>query len=334
MMNQNKCLGCGAIKQTTDINRVGYAKSLEHDYCYDCFQLKNYGKSLNHYHPTSYSEIKEKSLIFIIQSVMQLDLLFTQPITRIQPNAKYVYIINQMDLLPMDTNLDYLHEQILLSAKKNKVKYQDIIFMSAINKEDIFNLKLYITDQKEKDIYLFGFQNSGKTTILKALTDNDKVLSMNKAGLTQEIMIERFEDKFLYDMPGTYVEGYLADFFSYEEYGKMLSKKNLKPKIYQIKKSQKIMINDFIEVSIKVNEAVSLVFFQNDYNKITKLNYHNISDYLRKDFAYVSKSFVVNEKKMQITIADLLFIHVIGNCNITVKLPKKMHLTSMETLMK
>ncbi|WP_162140097.1 GTPase [Haploplasma axanthum] len=334
MQNQNKCLGCGAIKQTTNPLEVGYVKSLEHEYCLDCFQLAHYGKTNKHYHPNNYSEIKEKSLIFIIQSIMQLDLLFTQPITRIQPNAKYVYIINQIDLLPKDINLGFIHHQLLKYAKDNNVTYHDIILMSALNKNDIENLKEYIMSEREKDIYLFGFQNSGKSTILKALTNNEKVLSINKAGLTQETIIEDFNNKKLYDMPGTYVSGYLSDFFEYEKYRKMLPKKTLKPKVYQLKNTQKLVISDFIEITFDKAEKISLVLYLNDFNTINKYNINNKENHLTDDLSYTTKSFPINGVKKQITIGDLLFMHVVGDCNITIKLPKKMHITIMGALMK
>lgn len=332
MQNQNKCLGCGALKQNTDENKVGYVKDLNSSYCFDCFSLKNYGKSKNHFHPDKYLEIKDHSLVLIIQSVMQIDLLFTQPIERIQPNAKYVYILNQVDLLPRDTNLDYLHEKIEKLAKKNKVKFFDIIFMSAINPSDTTNLKRYLMEQKQKDIYLFGYQNSGKSTIFKSLTNNKDVLNLNKAGLTQEIIKSNFLDKTIYDMPGNYISGNLSEIFDYEEYRKLLPSKTIKPKVYQLKENQKLVINDYIEITS--SNDVNLVFYINEFSKIMKYNLANLNNYLNLEYEYTNKTFKVGQEKMHITIADLMFIQVSGNTNLTVKLPKKLRLTISESLLK
>lgn len=334
MKNSDKCLGCGSTKQTLNNNKQGYVKSLEHEYCFDCFQLMNYGKSYKHYHPNDYLEIKSGSLIFIVQSVMQLDLLFSQPITRIQPNAKYVYIINQIDLLPKDTNLDYILLNVKKLANKNNVEYEDIIFMSALNTNDINNLSKYILRRNESDFYLFGFQNSGKSTILKGLTKNNKVLSINKAGLTQEIITDKLGNKTIYDMPGTYVKGYLSDFFDFSEYRKMLPEKTIKPKVYQLRNTQKLVINNFIEISFNGRESTSLVFYLKDFNKIMKYNMKNENKYLKDSFDYISKTFKTGNNKTQITIADLLFFQTNENINITIKVPKNMHLTFMESIIK
>lgn len=334
MKNHKYCLGCGAEKQTENVNEVGYIMNIDHLYCLDCFKLSNYGETGKHNHPNKYDNIKDGSLILIIQSVMQLDLLFTLPIHRIQPNAKYIYVINQLDLLQRGTNIDYLYNNIHKLAKDNKVIYDDIIFMSALNNEDINNLKEFLVNQPIKDIYLFGFQNSGKTTIMKGLTNNKTALNINKAGLTQNIIVENLKDKLLHDMPGTYVEGYLSDFLKYEEYTKMLPKKTLKPKVFQLKETQKLVINDLIEISFSGIEKTSLVFYLNDYNKIVKYNKNNKNEYLNDKHENISKTFKTLNTKTQITIADLTFIHVNDKCNVTVRYPKGMHLTISESLIK
>lgn len=335
MQKKINCIGCGAKKQNTNVNEVGYIKDLTMDYCYDCFQLKNYGKASAHYHPSNYFPIKENSFVFVIQSIMQLDLLFDQPISRIQPNAKYTYLINQVDLLPKDTNLDYLLTNIVKLANKNKVKYEDIILMSALNKNDILNLKDYILNLKEEDIYLFGYQNSGKSTIIKSLTNNEAILNLNKAGLTQEVITEKLEDKNIYDMPGTFVNGYLAEFFEYELYRKMLPKKQIKPKIYQLKNTQKLVINDFIEISFTGSSNLNIVLYLNDFNKITKYNINNPNNYLNDQFEYITRNFkTFSKQKSQITVADLMFIQIDKEVTIKIKAPKNMHITIMESLLK
>lgn len=331
MLKNKVCLGCGAIKQTTNINDSGYVKDLNHDYCLECFQLKNYGKSNGHIHPTHYDEIKPNSLILVIQSIMQLDLLFSLPIARIQPNAKYLYVINQIDLLPPETNLDKLYDNVYRLARKNHVKLADIIFMSAINQTDIDNLKDYLLSFKNKDIYLFGFQNSGKTTILKGLTKNTTALNINKAGLTQNIITDAFEDKIIHDMPGTYVKGYLADYFDYEEYKKLLPSSTIYPKVYTITNKQKLVINEFVEIKILGKEKSTLIFYFNQFNKFKRINLENKSNYLLDKFTYQTKSYKVS-KKSTLNIADLGFVVINDNVNIEIKYPKNMHISIMESI--
>lgn len=332
-MSNNTCLGCGILKQIDDENKLGYVINLNHDYCLDCFKLKNYGIVRNHVHPERLPEIKPQSVVFIIQSVMQLDLLFMQPITRIQANAKYIYIINQVDLLPRDTNLDYIQEKIIKAAKLNRLSHYDIIFMSAINKSDINNLLAYILKLKENEIYLFGIQNSGKSTIFKGLTGNDSVLSINKAGLTQEVIKAQIKDKTIYDMPGTYFGGYLHDFLEYERYKNLIPAKTIRPRIYQMHKKQAIIIEDFISV-LNSDTNNTFVFYINNETKTNKYNEKNIDKYLNDNYTYVTKNFKIIEGKQQITFGDLGFLLVNGPTTLTLKMPKQLHVSLMEAYLK
>lgn len=334
MQRNNNCLGCGAIKQSEDINKVGYIKDLGHNYCLECHTLKNYGKTTNHFNPDNYLDIKANSTILIIQSIMQLDLLFSLPIERIQPNARYIYLINQLDLLPHDINVDHVYNKVKILARRNKVKHSDIIFMSAINNDDISNLKSYLLSLKSRDIYLFGFQNSGKTTILKGLTNNKTALNINKAGLTQNIITDLLDNKIIYDMPGTYVKGYLADYFTYEEYKKILPSQAINPRVYILTNKQKFVVNDFIEITINGKENATLIFYLNKHNQIKRYNLLNENNYLTNKFDYQNKTFKINNKKMHLSLADLGFILINDNVSLTIKYPKGMHVTLMESLIK
>lgn len=326
MSKENKCLGCGVEKQITDNSKLGYVLSLEHSYCTECHKLKNYGIVSSHVHPESLPEIKSGSLVLIIQSVMQLDRLFTQPIIRIQPNAKYVHIINQVDLLPHDTNINHLYSEIFRTAKDNNVPLEDIVFMSAINKDDINNLKEYILSFNQKDVYLFGIQNSGKTTIFKGVTNNTNALAINKAGLTQNIITDQLEDKTIYDMPGTYQGGYLHDFLPYERYKKLIPSKTIKPLVYQMSNHQGLVLEDFISLSYRGSDTTFVLYLSN-FTNVQKLNTVNLDKKLSNDYQYIIKNFKASAGKHQITFGDLGFMHITGPITMTVKLPKSMHVT-------
>lgn len=331
--NNTKCLGCGIEKQTANKEELGYVLDLSHNYCMECHRLKNYGEVTSHVHPGELPSIKKGSLVLIIQSVMQLDRLFTQPIIRIQPDAKYVHIVNQVDLLPRDTNINHLYSEIFKEAKDNNIPLEDIVFMSAINRDDIDNLKEYIMSFEQKDVYLFGIQNSGKTTIFKGITDNKEALSINKAGLTQNIIKDNLYDKIIYDMPGTYQGGYLHDFLPFERYKKLIPSRTIKPLVYQMKSHQGIVIEDFISVSY-TGKDTTLVFYLSNFTKTAKLNTVNLDKKLDDKHSYVIKNFKVGYGKHQVTFGDLGFLHVMGPLTLNIKLPKSMHITIRKSYFK
>ncbi len=334
-----RCKGCGAALQTLEKDKVGYALSLDHEYCQSCYRLLHYGESSIHFHPEDLPSLPENSLILMISSVLHLDLLFSHPVWRYQSEAKFIYIINQIDLLPKDTNLEMLLQNIIKKAKSMQVPYEDIILMSAKNPYDIDHLKQYVQSFSSKHIYLLGVQNSGKTTLFKALTNDNKALAFKKAGLTQEALEGMFNDQKIIDMPGLYQSGYLHHLLPYTVYKKLIPDQEIHPKIYTLSKGQTVFIEGLVAVTL-TTEAQPVVFYLDRNIKMHKTNEKRIHELLvnkEEQFkiyadAYEEKAFRITSAKMQITLADMGFIHITGPCHLKIVYPKGFHLSLSEAL--
>ena len=338
MSEIKKCSGCGAVMQTTDPTHVGYALDVNHTYCQACYQLMHYGVGSTHFHPEDLPKLESDSVIFIVSSVLHLDQLFAYPIHRYQPDATYVYLINQMDLLPDSTNTDDLIERITRRAKKEHIPFQDIILMSAKNQMDLDHLRAYMCSYKEKHMYLVGVQNSGKTTLYKALTNNKEALAFKKAGLTQEALIGHFEDKIIYDMPGLYQQGYLHQMFSYDTYKRLIPDRKIKPVIYQMKPNQTIIIEGLFAITL-LGEPTTFVFYMDQKIHYHKTNEQRVRELLDQQTIlgihgenYIDKTFKIPFGKHQITCADMGFLHVEGPNVIKVRSVKGLHLSLSEAL--
>src|SRR5690554_83696 len=337
-----KCQGCGAFLQTDDSQKRGYTTNLEHKYCRDCFQLKHYGIVHKHYDADIELNIKEHALILMISNVLHMDRLFTFPVHRMYEHAKFVYIVNQIDLLPKDTNTETLVENIKQKAVDLHIPFEDIILMSSKNKYDLEHLKTYIESYEVKDVYLLGIQNSGKTTIFKSLTHNDTALNFNKAGLTLDVLKGTFSNKTIYDMPGLFQSGYLHTFLPYEVYNRMIPNKTIRPKVYQMREKSSVLINNIVGVSILGNKG-TFVCYTSDLVSIEKTNVKRINERIKDKtnpfHAFVNefeeRTFKIDgSKKMQLTIADMGFIHISDKMTLKVIYPKTMHISLMEALFK
>jgi 30S ribosome assembly GTPase len=339
MLKIINCLGCGIAIQHDDQKLPGYQEKKGQPYCQACYKLLHYGKVQEHLHPKDLPNLNANALMLMISSVMQLDLLFSYPIHRYQPDATYVYVINQIDLLPTSTKHEELIKNIIIKAKKEKIPYHDIILMSAKNPYDIDNLKTYLQNFSNKDIYLLGVQNSGKTTLFKALTDNPHALAFKKAGLTQNALTASFGKKTLYDMPGLYQKGYLHQALPYEVYKELLPENLINPKIYPIKNGQTIFVEGLFAITYE-GEPSSLVFYLNKNIKYHKTNALKIEGLLQEKETqfryyvenYETKKFKANHPKNQLTMADMGIMHVIGPCHLSVTFPKGIHVSLTEAL--
>ncbi len=339
MSSPIRCQGCGTLLQTEDPLKVGYVLSLEHEYCQSCYRLMHYGEAKIHFHPEDLPSLEKDSLIVMVSSVLHLDMLFSYPVYRYQSEAQFVYLINQIDLLPDSTNLDRLVERLTQKANSMNVPFQDIILMSAKNRFDIENLRKYLERYHQKSIYLLGVQNSGKTTIYKALTNQHKALAFKKAGLTQEALSAPFKDKMIYDMPGLYQEGYLHQILDYEVYKHLIPDKMMKPKVYQLQDQQALIIEGLIAITF-TGEHINPVIYGDNNLQVHKTNALKVKDLLENKeqhfriFAetYEQKLLKIPNKKIQITFADMGFMHVTGPLNLKIIYPKGMHLSMTEAM--
>lgn len=338
-MSKARCKGCGAELQNKDESLVGYSPDITRDYCQACFRLAHYGDVKDHFHPDVLPDLKPKSLVLMVSSVLQLDMLFFYPLYRYAPDVTYTYIINQVDLLPNSTNVDKLLENIIKRAREMNIPYEDIIIMSAKNPDDIEALKAYITSFNVSHVYLLGIQNAGKTTLYKALVHDDKALAMNKAGLTQDALSAPLSSKQkLYDMPGLYQAGYLHQLLSYDVYKRLLPSKPLKPMIYQLKAGQGLLFEGLIGLS--VDKDVSVVGYVSEAVHIHRTNQEKlkvmIDENSRPDRVYhkpyETRTFHLKKGKQQVTFADFGCVHIVGPLHIKLTYPKALHVSVSEAL--
>ena len=329
-MNQDKrCLGCGAIL-SLDKNEVGYTKNLEMDFCQACFRLKHYRQVEKHVHPNVIPKIEPNSLVLVVTSVMYLDLVFSYPIKRYSDSAKIVYVINQLDLLPHQTNYEYLYQRLRKEANVYHAPYEDILLMSSTSIEDIRKLREYIKTYNTKNVYLFGVQNSGKTTIFNALTNQDLTLTDVKAGLTQDKITKKVDGYYLHDLPGLFQGGYLHEIMPYEEYRKIIPLTEFKPVIYQVKEDQAFLINKFVSINYLKGSDDSIVFYTNNLD-IKRVNQNNLKSQFNQVFDYTKTNFKLNKKKKyQITLADFGLVHLNGPATIEITYPKGLHISLKE----
>src|SRR5690606_17681641 len=142
----------------------------------------------------------------------------------------------------------------------------------------------------------------------------------------------------IYDMPGLYQKGYLHQFLSYEQYKKLIPDHEIKPKIYQLKMFQTIMVEGL--VACTVLKDVDLVYYGSNLVHMHKTNKDRI-DALLKDkeqqfkvygSAYEKRTFKVPKGKYQITLADMGFFHITGPTHIEITYVKDMHISLSEAL--
>ena len=255
-----KCIGCGAILQNTDPTIDGYTPNLANKLCQRCFKIKNYGANIANIKPIIKEEIikkinKQKGFVIFLMDFLNI---YEEIITTFK-NIKLpkMLVITKSDLIPKNIKKD-----ILVNNLKDYYKIkEDIIFTSSKSKENLSVLKNIIATQEK--VYFLGFTNSGKSSLINTLTKSNLTIS-KRDNTTLDFIKIKTEEGIIFDSPGFVPDNFLDN---------MLSKRIIRPVIYQLKNKYELKINDNYLSSDVDNNLV--LYFSNDVKvdkRVKKMN--------------------------------------------------------------
>lgn len=273
------CTGCGVLLQDDDAYQEGYTTDLENDICQRCFRMKNYGeyqvstKSSEEYINILKDVNDTKDLVLYIVDVLNLekDIHFIREYIQ----NKVILVLNKRDVLPRSVKDEKLIEYI----RKQEVDFEDIVVIST---EKNYNIDLLLTTIKKyqttKRVYVVGHTNVGKSSLINKLLKN---YSENVSNLTisplpsttlNKIEIELNDTLTLIDTPGLIDRENIVNYVDLSTLKRINPKKEIKPKTFQIRKGQCIVIGEFARIDYVEGEKNSFTVYASNDLKIKKYN--------------------------------------------------------------
>lgn len=279
--NLNKpktCLGCGVVLQDQNVLQEGYTTSLENDICQRCFRMKNYGeyqvvtKSNEEYLSILKSVGETKDLVLYVTDLLNLEKNIEQ-IRSIIPN-KMILVLNKKDVLPKSVKetklINYLAEK--------DIHFEEVIVISVSKNYNIdYLLKRIKYYQTTKNVYVVGHTNAGKSSLINKLienySDNTQELTMSPLPSTtlSTVSIEINDYLNLIDTPGLVDVGSILNHVDEAMVKKISPKKEIKPKTFQLRPNQAIIIEDFIRIDYVEGEKNSFTLFVSNDLKVKRL---------------------------------------------------------------
>ncbi len=279
-MNEDKyCIGCGVKLQDSNMLFEGYTADLSNNLCSRCFKLKNYGeyqlttKSNSEYIDILKSINETKDLVLYIVDLFNIE----KDIKMIREyiSNRLILVVTKRDVLPKSVNDEKIKEYF----SKFNLDYQDIIIISSKKNYNIDELLLFIKKYKSsKNVYVVGHTNVGKSTLIKKLMKNysefdcDLTVSVLPSTTLNKISIKLSDDLNLIDTPGLIDRGNIINYVDFSIMKKIIPRKEIKPKTYQIKAGQSLLINELIRIDYIEGSKNSFTFFVSNDLKIKKFN--------------------------------------------------------------
>lgn len=314
-----KCLGCGITLQTANKEELGFTTNMGNEICERCFRLKNYGEyktvSLNNKdYEQIIKNIPNTSLIVYVADLLSLDL------SKMPRNNNTLLVLTKYDILPKSTN----ENKIIAKLKKIIPKILDIIIVSSIKN---YNIDIFYNTlnkySKNKDIYLIGNTNSGKSTLLNKLIKNysqdnqpNITVSMYPSTTLDKVEI-KLNNLNIIDTPGLIDEGSYVNILGAKELKKITPKKEIKPRSCQVVGKGSMLIDSFARLDYETKEANSFVIYT---ASTVESKFISLKNNTYKDLTLYKYSLSNNQ---DIVLPGLGFIKFTKPIEITIYVPNK-----------
>ncbi|RKQ37854.1 ribosome biogenesis GTPase YqeH [Oceanobacillus halophilus] len=275
------CQGCGIQIQSSDPEKPGYTpkSSLEKEniLCKRCFRLKHYNE-IQEVSITDDDFLKMVStirnangLVVHLIDIFDVNGSLIKSLPRITGDNPIVLVGNKMDLLPKSTNQRKLVQWLRKQAKDAGIKVLDVFLISSIKGHGIEELSSQIDYyRKQKDVYIVGTTNVGKSTfinrLIKQSTGISEVITTSYfPGTTLGfIEIPLGGNASLIDTPGIVNRQQMSHYISEEDMKLITPKKEIKPRVYQLNSEQTLFFGGLARLDFVKGQKQSFVcYFSN-----------------------------------------------------------------------
>lgn len=314
-----KCIGCGAILQTTSPEKIGYVQKAnleKSSLCQRCFRIRNYGdykvvvKDNQDYINILNDVNKTQDLVVLVVDVFNIN-NYLNELSKIISNP-IILVLSKRDVFPKSI----YEEKLLNYMEQFNLNIIDKIFISSNKNYNLDILYDMINHyKKSKDVYIVGQSNSGKSTLINKLlynySDNKTVIttSMLPSTTLDTIRIDLDANVTLIDTPGLLDDGNIVNIVSGNNLKKIVPSKEIKPITYQVKTKQYILIDNY--AYLEFDDPTNVTLFLSD-----KLNVERLFLY-KGNSKFIKHTFKV-KKGQDIVISGLCFIKVSKEATINI----------------
>ncbi len=310
MMNK-KCVGCGVTLQTDNKDKKGYIREDKYNdskYCERCFRLKNY----NEYKEVDLTNIndivinkvnKNKYFSFFLIDFLNINEETISTYKKINTNK--ILVISKNDIIP-----NSIKPTKILNYIKDIYNIKEDILLLSSKKHNNINKIIEITKNNNNIAHILGYTNSGKSTLINALTNIPNITTSSIPNTTLDFMKIKIDDITLIDTPGFNLTNKLYNNNDYDLIKRINPKTYIKPITYQTKDDTCILIEDKIYIS--PNNINSLTLYISNNLNIKKL--------FNKELLNNKEEININiDNNSDIVIKGLCFINIKKKCNLTIR---------------
>lgn len=352
----NKCSGCGVDLQTSDKDKLGYitqgALDKGNSLCMRCFNIVNYSKNISKdYTDEQFIDVLKKiprnSLIVMVVDVFDLNSTLLDSIIDVIEGMDVLLFVNKSDMLPDSINIDKLLKNIVEMYQHLNLNIVDGTLISAKYNFNIdYARELIDTFAQNKDTYIVGVSNVGKSQFLSSLlkeceVENANITVSHFPATTIDSLKFEYNDNFIYDTPGVLNRSQIIHYIKESDI-KYLYPKKLKQTVFQLHNESSFFVSGYLKVDLISDDKVALTLFSSE-----ELNIHRRKTLGSEEFFYehkddilvhnyVDEDFVTRKyslyKDQEVAIHGLCWFKVNKRCKVVLTLHKDVGVTLRDKL--
>lgn len=315
-----KCQGCGTKLQTENQEKIGYIPQKKYNdtaYCERCFKIINYNQKvvtkLDNINEYIIEEVNKKAkVVYFLIDFLNINTETINTFKKIE--VPKTLVISKLDIIPKSIKTAKISNWLL----ENYDIDNEIIFQST--KKSI-NTKKIISNLDNKEIYILGYTNAGKSTLINKISelneiDNKKLTTSLIPNTTIDfIKINLNNNLIIIDSPGFTLQNTIYKENEFELIKKVNPKTFLKPTTYQVKEITSLLIED--KIRIQSSQKNSLTFYMSNDLEITRI--------FDKNNTLKEKEEIVLDipENSDLVIKSIGFINIKKSCKLTINSDKK-----------
>lgn len=295
------CTGCGAPLQTEFPDQPGFAPAStfekEHPVCRRCFRIKHYNEIApvaihNDEFVSIVSEIgKKKALVVKVVDLFDFSGSWIENLRQYIGKNPVLLVANKADLLPKQTNMEKVERWLRKEVEKKGIQLEQVILISARKGINVERVKTFIEKYaKERDVYVVGTANVGKSTLINRLIKNfsdESAVELTTSRYpgttlsTVEVTIPNYTHQII-DTPGIMTSHRLTDLVCPDCLKQITPDKVIDPKVYQLNSEQTLFVGGLVRFDFIRGERQSFVCYFANQLEIHRTKLENADDLYKR----------------------------------------------------